>query len=319
MKHIPAQGLVYRAMTSLVILAASGSGSALAQAAVKPVSPVIKINAAAGTAPIVTTPLRGPLTMLSGSGGNITVLNGKQGKLMVDAGIAVSRPRVEAALNAISKEPIKYLIDTHYHWDHTDGNPWLHELGATIVATAGTVKRVSTATRVDDWDFTFPALPAKGIPTEVLTANKTYHFDGQTVEVRLLDPAHTDTDLYVMFKEANVASLGDLFWNGVYPFIDNENGGGIDGMIKSDDAILAQLNDDVVLAPGHGPVGTKQQFRDFRDMLAGVRDNVAALKKQGKTRDEVVAAKPTAKYDAVYGHFVIDPDFFTRIVYDGLR
>jgi glyoxylase-like metal-dependent hydrolase (beta-lactamase superfamily II) len=303
----------------LAVVVGATSGVAWADGPAKPVSPVIMINKAAVTAQIDTTPLRGSLSMLSGSGGNITVLTGKQGKLMVDAGIAVSRPRIEAALAAISSAPIKYLINTHYHWDHTDGNPWLRDDGAIIIATAGTVKRVSTATRVDDWDFTFPALPARAVPTEVLTANKTYHFDGQTVEVRLLDPSHTDTDLYVVFKEANVASLGDLFWNGVYPFIDNENGGGIDGMIKSDDTILATLNDDVILVPGHGPVGNKKQFRDFRDMLASVRDKVSALKKQGKSRDEVVAAKPTAQYDAVYGHFVIDPDFFTRIVYDGLR
>jgi glyoxylase-like metal-dependent hydrolase (beta-lactamase superfamily II) len=294
------------------------SSAASAQAA-KPISPVIKINQAAATNPIESTPLRGPLTMLSGSGGNITVLNGREGKMMVDAGIAVSRPRVEAALKAISSAPIKYLIDTHYHWDHTDGNPWVHEDGAIIIGTAGTVKRVSEVTRVDDWDFTFEPLPASAVPTEIVTQNKTYHFAGQTVELRLLSPAHTDTDLYVFFKEANVASLGDLFWNGVYPFIDNENGGGINGMIEADDAILAQLNDQVVLAPGHGPVGNKKQFRDFRDMLSGVRDNVAALKKKGMTRDQVVAAKPTAKYDAVYGHFVIDPDFFTRIVFDGLK
>lgn len=319
MKRSPLQSILLDFVATLAIVAGAAGGVAWADSPAKPVSPVIMINKAAVTAQIDTTPLRGSLSMLSGSGGNITVLTGKQGKLMVDAGIAVSRPRIEAALAAISSVPIKYLINTHYHWDHTDGNPWVRDDGATIIATAGTVKRVSTATRVDDWDFTFPALPPRAVPTEVLTANKTYHFDGQTVEVRLLDPSHTDTDLYVVFKEANVASLGDLFWNGVYPFIDNENGGGIDGMIKADDAILATLNDDVILVPGHGPVGNKKQFRDFRDMLAGVRDKVSALKKQGKSRDEVVAAKPTAQYDAVYGHFVIDPDFFTRIVYDGVK
>lgn len=319
MKRSPLQSILLDSVASLAIVASAAGGVTWADSPAKPVSPVIMINKAAVTAQIDTTPLRGSLSMLSGSGGNITVLTGKQGKLMVDAGIAVSRPRIEAALAAISSAPIKYLINTHYHWDHTDGNPWVKDDGATIIATAGTVKRVSTATRVDDWDFTFPALPPRAVPTEVLTANKTYHFDGQTVEVRLLDPSHTDTDLYVVFKEANVASLGDLFWNGVYPFIDNENGGGIDGMIKADDAILATLNDDVILVPGHGPVGNKKQLRDFRDMLAGIRDKVSALKKQGKSRDEVVAAKPTARYDAVYGHFVIDPDFFTRIVYDGLK
>jgi len=319
MNRSPLQRVLLASAVTAALVVGTTAGLARADSPAKPVSPVIMINKAAATTPIETTPLRGPLSMLSGSGGNITVLSGKQGKLMVDAGIAVSRPRIEAALTAISNAPIKYLINTHYHWDHTDGNPWVHDDGATIIATAGTAARVSKSIRVDDWDFTFPPLPASGAPTEILKANKTYHFDGQTVEVVLVDPAHTDTDLYVVFKEANVAALGDLFWNGVYPFIDNENGGGIDGMIKADDAILARLKDDVILAPGHGPVGTKKQFREFRDMLAGVRDKVAALKKQGKSRDEVVAAKPTAQYDAVYGHFVIDPDFFTRIVYDGLK
>jgi glyoxylase-like metal-dependent hydrolase (beta-lactamase superfamily II) len=319
MHRSPLQRALLASAVTAALVVGTTAGFARADSPAKPVSPVIMINKAAATTPIETTPLRGPLSMLSGSGGNITVLSGKQGKLMVDAGIAVSRPRIEAALTAISNAPVKYLINTHYHWDHTDGNPWVHDDGATIIATAGTAARVSKSIRVDDWDFTFPPLPAGGVPTEILKANKIYHFDGQTVEVVLVDPAHTDTDLYVVFKEANVAALGDLFWNGVYPFIDNENGGGIDGMIKADDAILARLKDDVILAPGHGPVGTKKQLREFRDMLAGVRDKVAALKKQGKSRDEVVAAKPTAQYDAVYGHFVIDPDFFTRIVYDGLK
>lgn len=303
---------------ALPVAAALAAAPAHAQAA-KQVSPVIKINEAAQTTPITSTPLKGPLTMLSGSGGNITVLNSPEGKLLVDAGIAVSRPRIDVALSEIGSAPPKYVINTHYHWDHTDGNPWVHDEGAKIVATAGTAKRLGVATHVTMWDYTFPKMAKGGMPTEIVKADKTYHFGGQTVEVRLLNPSHTDTDLYVVFKEANVASLGDLFWNGVYPFIDNEHGGGIDGMIRADDAILARLDDDVVLVPGHGPVGTKKQFQDFRDMLAAIRDNVAALKKQGKTLDEVIAAKPTAKYDAVYGQFVITPDFFTRIVYEGLK
>ncbi|SEN18394.1 Glyoxylase, beta-lactamase superfamily II [Luteibacter sp. UNCMF331Sha3.1] len=308
-----------RVFTWSVLACAFAAGHALAANDETSVSPVVKINEAAKTTPITATPLRGSLTMLSGSGGNITVLDSPEGKLMVDAGIAVSQPRVEQALDAISHRPIRYLIDTHYHWDHTDGNRWVSKAGATIVATAGTVKRVSTSTRVDFWKATFPPLPAGAIPSEVLTSNRTYHFGGQTVEVRLLVPSHTDTDLYVFFREANVASLGDLFWNGVYPFIDNQNGGGIDGMIKGDDAILAQLDDDVILVPGHGEVGTKKQLQAFRDMLVGIRANVAALKAQGKSEDEVVAARPTAKWDDVYGHFVINPEFFTRIVYEGLK
>jgi glyoxylase-like metal-dependent hydrolase (beta-lactamase superfamily II) len=113
--------------------------------------------------------------------------------------------------------------------------------------------------------------------------------------------------------------LGDLFWNGVYPFIDNENGGSIDGMIRALDRVLEEASPKTVIVPGHGPVGTRDDLKEFRDMLAAIRGQVAQLKVQGKTLTEITAAKPTAKYDAKYGHFVIGPDFFTKIVYEGLK
>lgn len=283
------------------------------------VSPVIKINEEAAKAPIQTTEVRAGIDVLSGSGGNIGVVTGTNGKLMVDAGIAVSKPRVEAALDALGKQPIRYLINTHYHWDHTDGNPWVAATGAVIISTEGTVKRVSQTTRVDDWDYTFKPLPKAGIPTVIVKTSKSWTLDKQTITAVVVAPAHTDTDLYVTVQPADVVFLGDLFWNGVYPFIDNENGGSIGGMVSVLDKILPSIGAHTVVVPGHGPVGTKADLQDFRDMLAGIRDNVVALKRQGKSRDEIIAAKPTAKYDAKYGHFVIDPDFFTRIVYDGIH
>ena len=283
------------------------------------VSPVIKINEEAAKAPIETTKVREGIDVLSGSGGNIGVIVGANGKFMIDAGIAVSKPRVESAINALGKQPIRYLINTHYHWDHTDGNRWVAATGAKIISTAGTVKRVSQTTRVDDWDYTFKPLPKAVIPTIIVKNSKSWKLDEQTITATVTPPAHTDTDLYVTVQPADVVFLGDLFWNGVYPFIDNENGGSINGMVRVLDTILPHIGEHAVVVPGHGPVGTKADLQDFRDMLAGIRDNVAALKKQGKSRDEIIAAKPTAKYDAKYGHFVIDPDFFTRIVYDGLK
>jgi len=152
----------------------------------------------------------------------------------------------------------------------------------------------------------------------LVRTSKTYHFDDQTITLIRVAPAHTDGDLYVTIKPADVVFLGDLFWNGAYPFIDHENGGSIDGMIRADDAILAEVGDSTVIVPGHGPIGNRAQLVEFRDMLVAIRDKVAALKKHGKLA-EVVAAKPTGAYDAKYGNFVIDPDLFTRIVYDGLK
>lgn len=291
--------------------------SVLAQ--VPEVSPVTKINEAAAKPKIELTPLRGNLTVVSGSGGNITVLTGAEGKFMVDGGISLSRSSIEAALAKISSAPLKYLVDTHYHWDHTDGNPWLHRAGATIIATPNTVKHLSTSTRVDDWKFTFKSMAPEGMPTELVSSPKTYQFDGETIVLTPVSPSHTDSDLYVTFKKADVVVLGDLFWNGVYPFIDNEQGGGIDGMIKVDNEILTVITDKTIVIPGHGSVGTRKDLVAFRDMLVGIRNNVAALKKQGKSLAEVEAAKPTAVFDAKFGQFVIDPAFFTKIVYDGLK
>ena len=143
--------------------------------------PVEKINAEAAKANISVQPLRGNISVLMGSGGNIVVLNGPDGKLLVDAGIAVSRPKIEAALNGISTAPLKYLINTHWHWDHTDGNPWVHDLGATIIAQENTLKHVSVTTRVEDWNYTFQPLPPGGRPTILFKTDKTLKFNGEPV------------------------------------------------------------------------------------------------------------------------------------------
>ena len=132
-------------------------------------------------------------------------------------------------------------------------------------------------------------------------------------------PAHTDGDLSVYFKEADVLVLGDTFWNGLYPFIDNQHGGSIEGMIMAVNASVNLAGDDTIIVPGHGPVGDRAQLKEFRDMLIAIRDEVAKLKRlEHKSLAEAVAAKPTAAYDANWGQFVIDPAFFTRLVYDGL-
>ena len=281
-------------------------------------SPVVKINEAAARADITVQRLRGNISVLMGSGGNVTVLTGPDGKLLVDAGIAVSRPRIEAALASISDAPIKYLIDTHWHWDHTDGNEWVHQAGATIIAQENTLKRLSTTTRVEDWNYTFQPWPIDARPTVVFTKDKTLHFDGETIVLRGYGPGHTDSDISVYFKKADVMALGDIFWNGVYPFIDIATGGSIDGAIRLANRCIAQVTDSTIIVSGHGPVGDRAQLIEFRDMLVAVRKNVARLKKQGKSLDEVLAAKPTAAYDAKWGGFVIDPAFFTRLVYASL-
>ena len=282
------------------------------------VSPVTTINEEAAKAEITIESVRGNLSVLMGSGGNITVLTGTDGKLMVDGGIALSRVRIQAALDSISSAPLKYLINTHWHWDHTDSNAWLHGQGAIIIAQENTLKRLSVATRVEDWKFTFQPPPAGALPTVTFKTNKTIKFDGETIVMKNYGIGHTDTDIWVYFKKADVMATGDIWWNGYYPFIDNSTGGGINAIIRWANLTLAQVTDKTIIIPGHGPVGNRAQFVEFRDMLVNIRDKVARLKKQGKSIEEVVAAKPTAAYDAKWGGFVIDPAFFTRLVYAGL-
>ncbi len=282
-------------------------------------SPVIKINAAAAAAPVTRQSLRGNISVLMGSGGNITVLTGADGKLMVDAGIAVSRKKIEAQLAQIGPARLKYLVNTHWHWDHTDGNAWAHEDGATIIALPATRRRIAATTRVDDWDYTFAPVPPGGLPTVFVKSPKSMAFDGEAIAIRPYVISHTDGDLSVYFKKADVLATGDTFWNGVYPFIDYSTGGGIDGMIRAADANIAMTTDHTIVVPGHGPVGNRADLVAFRDMLVAIRANVAALKEQGLTRDQVVAARPTAAFDAKWGNFVIDPAFFARLAYHGVN
>ena len=257
--------------------------------------------------------------MLEGSGGNVAVLTGPDGKVLIDAGIAVSRPQMTKALADLGADPITHLINTHWHFDHTNGNAWLNAAGAKIIAQDNTRKYLSQVQRVEDWDYNFLALPAGGIPSEVFAAERNLKLNGSTIALKYYGPAHTDSDISVTFAEADIMHVGDTFWNGIYPFIDYSTGGSIDGMIAACDANLAVASDKTVIIPGHGqPVSNKAELKEWRDMLVAVRDNVAALKKQGRSRDEMVAAKPTAAFDAKFGNFVIDPGFFTRLVYEGV-
>ena len=281
-------------------------------------SPVIIIRKAAATAKINVTKLRGNVSVLQGSGGNITVLTGPDGKLLVDAGITASRPQITEALDTLSPDPVKHLINSHWHFDHTDGNEWLHSIGAEITAHENTRKHLSITTQVEDWNFTFPPAPAEALPTKLFNSEQTLHVNGATLSLEYYSPAHTDSDISVHFTDDDIIHVADTLWNGHFPFIDYSTGGSIDGMIRAAEANVAKVTDKTIVISGHGSIGNKSQLIEFRDMLVSVRDEVSRLKKQGESLDEVVAAKPTADYDAKWGGFVVDGNFFTRLVYAGV-
>jgi glyoxylase-like metal-dependent hydrolase (beta-lactamase superfamily II) len=272
----------------------------------------------AASANITVQKLRGNVSVLMGAGGNIAVLPGRDGKLLIDAGFAGARPKISDALASISSDPIKHLINTHWHFDHTDGNEWLHSEGAAIFAHENTRKHLSVDTRVEGWNFTFKASPAGALPTKVFEAEQTVRLNGATIALKHYAPAHTDSDIYVHFTDADVIHVADTFWNGYYPFIDYSTGGSIDGMIRATEANLGKVTDKMIVIPGHGAVGDKPQLAFYRDLLVGTRDKVAALKKQGKSLDEIVAAKPTAATDAHWGNGFRSPKDFIGDVFQGV-
>jgi glyoxylase-like metal-dependent hydrolase (beta-lactamase superfamily II) len=218
---------------------------------------VLFIKADAASAEIAVHRLRRNVTVLQGSGGNIAVLTGDDGKLLIDAGIAVSRPQITAALASLGAEPIRHLINTHWHFDHADGNAWIHAAGATILAHENTRNRLLATQYVEDWKTDFPPPVSGAIPTDVFADARTVHLNDTTIALKYYGPAHTDCDISVFFTEADVLHTGDIFWNGFYPFIDYSTGGSIDGTIRAADASLAVATDTMIIVPGHGPSATR--------------------------------------------------------------
>jgi glyoxylase-like metal-dependent hydrolase (beta-lactamase superfamily II) len=291
-------------VTTSLVAGAAASAAWLRPASLFAQGAATRIKTALAQAPsakITTQSLRGNVSALRGSGGNIAVLTGKDGKIIVDSGFSAAKPQISEALAALSADPITHLINTHWHADHTDGNEWMHAAGAIILAHLNTKTRLSTTQTVAAWQTTFPPAPAGAIPTETFTDNKTLHLNGTTLQLAYYGPSHTDTDISIYFADVDILHAGDTWWNPLYPFIDYSTGGHINGMIKATERNLAASTAHTIIIPGHGRVGDKAQLTQYRDMLVATRDKVAALKKQGRTLDEVIAAKPNAVYDAQWG------------------
>ena len=270
-----------------------------------------------GAAPIVTTRLGGNLSMLSGPGGNVIVLSGPDGKLVVDSFLQPAWPALKKLLDQLGAAPVKLLIDTHWHFDHTDNNENFRKAGAAILSHANTKKRMSQTHDVLGMRFT-PS-PARALPTQTFVDKHTLRMNGERVEAGRIPPAHTDTDAYVHFTRVNALHMGDVFFNGVYPFIDASTGGSINGQIAGATLGLKVSDKSTRIVPGHGPVADRTALTAYRDMLVTVRDRVQKLKASGRTLAEVTAAKPTADLDATWGAGFMKADDFIAIVYNTLK
>ena len=295
----------------------SPSGSAQ-QSGAAPSDPVAQMRAQMATVPLEALKLRENIFMLHGPGGNMVVLNGPDGKVLVDSSFASVAPKLKQSMDALGNAPLKVLINTHWHFDHTDGNQAMHEAGAMILAHENTRKRMSTPQTVAALGLHFDASPAAALPQQTFSDAFKLFFNNEELSLSYVPPAHTDTDIFIRYQQANVLHMGDLWFNGTYPFIDASTGGNTNGMIAGATRGISLADGDTKIVPGHGPLGDKAALTKFRDMLATVRDRVQALKSTGKSLPDVFAAKPTADLDDQWGKGFMKSDFFVTIVYQTL-
>ena len=266
-----------------------------------------------------TTPVAGGVSMLEGAGGNIGVLVGPDGVLLVDDEFAPLVPKILAAVQQLSPKPIRFVVNTHSHGDHVGGNGRLGTEGAVIVAQDNVRRRMSTEQFSAIMKTTIPPYPAAALPIVTFGDSVGFHLDGEDIEVFHVVAAHTDGDSVVYFKKANVVHMGDTLFNGFYPFIDFGSGGTVDGMVAAADLVLSRITEQTRVIPGHGPLASKADLKKFRDMLATVRDRIKKAIQEGKTLDQTVASKPTADFDAVWGGGFFKPDAFVASLYDGMK
>jgi glyoxylase-like metal-dependent hydrolase (beta-lactamase superfamily II) len=277
-----------------------------------------QMRAGGATSRIDTRPLRNGVSALMGSGGNILVLPGADGKLAVDSGFATSQQHIVKALSALSAEPLRYVINTHWHFDHTDGNEWMHKAGGTIIAHERTRLRMGSGGPIPAFDVVVPPSPAGALPTIVFGDLHTVTVNGEVIQLRRHTPAHTDTDISVFFSKSNILHTGDTSFNGYYPFIDYDSGGSIRGLLAASTENLELADSQTIVVPGHGDVGGRQYLVDFHEMLLAVCYKVEILKKAGNSLEAVVAAKPTLSFDEKWGGGFISPELFISLVYRGV-
>lgn len=269
---------------------------------------------------IQTQKLTDNVYMLLGAGGNIGLSVGEDAVFLIDDQFAPLAPKIKAAVARITPKPVQFLLNTHFHFDHTGGNEAFGSEGALIVAHDNVRRRMSSLQLITLLGNTSrqPPSPKAALPVVTVTSELTFHINGDEVHAFHVPRAHTDGDLIVHFRKADVVHMGDTFFNGFYPFIDVSSGGTADGFIAAADRVLALASERTRIIPGHGPLASKADLQASRDMLATVTQRIKDLRRGGQTDTQIRDAKPTAAFDARFGGGFIKPEGFVQMMLDAV-
>jgi cyclase len=252
--------------------------------------------------------------MLTGAGGNIGLSVGEDAVFVVDDQFAPLTPKIVAAIAQITPKPVRFVLNTHWHYDHTGGNENLGKAGAVIVAHHNVRKRMSTDQVIDFLNLKTKPDPKDALPVLTFSSDLTFHLNGEEIHALHMPSAHTDGDAIVHYTKSDVVHMGDIYFNGFYPFIDAESGGSADGVVAACDQVLRFATDKTRIIPGHGPLSNVAELKTYRDMIATVSARVKALVAQGKALDEIKAAKVSAEFDEKWGKGFIRPDRFAEML-----
>ena len=255
--------------------------------------------------------------MLAGSGGNIGVSAGESGILMIDSQFGQLHEKIKAAMTGFHGGPVRFVLNTNWHYDHALGNELFRKEGAVIIAHDNSDKRMRSEQNHDVINAKTPAYPAAARPEITFADSLSVHFNGDLIDAIHIPNAHSDADVVYRFRKAKVIHTGDLFFSGGYPYIDIGNGGSIDGMIAAAGRILKLIEDNYKVIPGHGPMSDRKRIQEFQSMLSTVRARIAKLIKEGKRLEEVIAAKPTTDLDKNWNG-ALSPEMFVTLVYKDL-
>jgi len=255
-----------------------------------------------------TTGLGNGIHMLQGFGGNVALSVGDDGAFVIDDDMAPLSAKLVAAIATVTDRPVDFVINTHWHYDHVGGNPTLASAGATIISHDNA--RVRMAADGPN------QVPLAGLPVITYSEATTLHFNGHEIYAFHPSPAHTDGDTIIHFRDIDVIHAGDVFWNGIYPFIDTDSGGSVAGVITTLRKVAGMAGPDTQIIPGHGPLGNRTDVTRAADMIEDTLDRVAALVAEGRSLDDIKAANPFADYDATWGGDFINPEQWAETLYN---